>query len=93
MEHYGNGAPSLWTACRWELFLSVIFRECLVFLIDGVDQHDIDKQYVLFKVMQTCRLFRTLLSKTRTIPKMGPTTHRDARKIKPERRRSKALGD
>jgi hypothetical protein len=44
MEHYGNGAPPLWTACRWELFLSVIFHECLVFPIDGVDQHDIDKQ-------------------------------------------------
>jgi hypothetical protein len=42
VEHYGNGAPSLWAACHWELFLSVIFR--LVFPIDGVDQHDIDKQ-------------------------------------------------
>ncbi|KAJ7301812.1 hypothetical protein DFH08DRAFT_1090075 [Mycena albidolilacea] len=30
MEHYArNGAQPLWTACRWELFLSVIFRPSL----------------------------------------------------------------
>ncbi|KAJ7352059.1 hypothetical protein DFH08DRAFT_934589 [Mycena albidolilacea] len=37
MEHYArNGAQPLWTACRWELFLSVIFR--LGRLMVAVDQ-------------------------------------------------------